>query len=247
MKLTLPLSAAVAAAGIGSAALAADAEVPTYRAVYQVEYKGRPLGTSEFTVSYDAKRETYRFESRTTPKGFLKLITPNPVIERSDFRLRGGAIQPLEFWYEDGSRKGEDNLHVVFDWDKQVAVVDGENGRTELQLQPGVLDRGSMQVALMRDLAALGRPATYVLADGDSLKTYEYSADGEHVIKTGIGDVPTLAFIQQRENSSRSTRLWVATRLQYLPARIEQRRGDEVQTAFTLEAVEGLGVDSTAE
>jgi len=245
MRSTTRVGAALLAAALAGAA-AADGEIATYRALYRVEYRGKPLGTSEFSVGYDARQNTYRFESRTTPKGLLKLVTPNPVVERSDFRVQDGEVQPLEFWYEDGSRKGEDNLHVVFDWEKKIAEVVGENGRIQLPLQAGVLDRGSMQVALMRDLAVNGRPERYLLADGDSLKTYEYTADGEHVIATGIGEVPTLAFVQQRESSSRSTRLWFAATLQYLPVRIEQRKDGEIQTAFTLESVEGLGVDSAA-
>jgi hypothetical protein len=245
MKATMHLAAVVVAASPSFiAADGAEVAVATYRALYQVEYKEKPLGTSQFSVSYDAAREVYHFESRTTPKGLLKLVTPNPVIERSDFRIRNGVIQPLEFWYEDGSRKGEDNLHVLFDWDKAVAVVTAEAGRNELQLQSGVLDRGSMQVALMRDLAGSGRPGVYLLADGDSLKTYEYAANGEQPIKTGLGDLQTLAFVQQRENSSRSTWLWVAPQLQYLPVRIERRKDGEIQTAFTLESVEGLAVQA---
>ena len=140
----------------------------------------------------------------------------------------------------DGSRKGEDNLHIVFDWDNAVAVVVGEAGRSELRLEAGVLDRGSMQVALMHDLAGSGRPGRYLLLDDDSLRPYEYSANGELIVTTGVGDLQTLAFVQQRENSSRSTYLWVAPQLQYLPVRIEQHRNGEIQTAFTLKSVEGL-------
>lgn len=218
------------------AAHAADPAIATYRAVYQVEYKGKSLGTSEFSVTYDAGRDVYRFESRTIPKGLLKLVAPNPVVERSEFRLDSGAIQPLEFWYEDGSRKGEDNLHVVFQWDTRVAIADGEHGRRELDVAPGVLDRGSLQVALMRDLARTGQPGRYDLADEDAVKPYEYTANGEQPIATGLGELRTLALVQQREGSSRSTWLWMAADHEYVPARIEQRRDGEIQTAFTLES-----------
>jgi hypothetical protein len=227
---------AVSLAGLMcSAGQAADPSIVTYRAVYQVEYKGKALGTSQFTVSYDADRDLYRFESRTIAKGLLKLVSPNPVVERSEFRAVGGVIQPLEFWYEDGSRKGEDNLHVVFQWDTRIAIIDGEHGRTQLDVAPGVLDRGSLQVALMRDLARTGRPDSYQLADADSVKPYVYTSDGEQPIATGIGELKTLALVQQREGSSRSTLLWMAVDHDYVPARIEQRRNGEVQTAFTLD------------
>ncbi len=215
---------------------AADPSIATYRAVYEVEYKGKPLGTSEFSVTYDASRQLYRFESRTMARGLLKLVSPNPVVERSDFRVEGSLIQPLEFWYEDGSRKGEDNLHVVFQWDTRTAVVDGEHGRRELSVAPGVLDRGSLQVALMRDLARTGQPGSYELADEDAVKPYHYTVNGEETIPTGLGELRCIALVQQRQGSSRSTLLWLAADHDYVPARIEQRRDGEIQTAFTLQS-----------
>lgn len=233
MKIAMRTTAAVLAT-LALDAGAADPSIATYRATYQVEYKGKPLGTSEFSVTYDPARDVYRFESRTIAKGMLKLISPNPVIERSEFRVDGGLIQPLEFWYEDGSRKGKDNLHAVFQWDKPIAVIDGEHGRMQLDVPPGVLDRGSLQVALMRDLGRTGQPGVYQLADEDSVKPYAYTVEGEQTTPTGLGELRTLALVQQREGSSRSTRLWMAADHDYVPARIEQRRDGEIQSAFTL-------------
>ena len=238
MRFAVPLTVLLVAAGEGADAQAADASITTYRAVYDVEFKGKSLGTAEFSVSYDAKREIYRFESTAHAKGFLKLVTPNPVIQRSDFRVAEGAIQPLEFWYEDGTRKGEDNAHVVFDWDRGVALSEIEGARHELEITAGVLDLGSAQVALMRDLARTGRPGTYVLADGDSLKTYEYTDNGELSVATGLGPRQAIGFVQQRQGGSPSLWVWVAPDLQFVPVRIERRRDGEVRTAFTLQSME---------
>jgi hypothetical protein len=226
--------------GAYATAFAADDSVTTYTAVYDVEYKGKELGSSEFKVRHVAERDVYEFSTRLLVKGFLKLARPNPVIERSEFRTLNGRIQPREFWYEDGSRKGEDNLHIVFHWDRNVAIVSGEGGRREIALQAGALDRGSLQVALMADLAANGRPGHYLLADEDSTTAYDYTDNGDATIATGLGPLATRSFMQQRENSSRSTWLWFAPALNWLPVRIEQRRNGEVQTAFTLASVEGL-------
>jgi len=217
-----------------------DPPITPDQAVYQIKYKGRNAGTSEFIVSYEVERDTYRFSSSTKAKGLYRFISPRPIVERSDFAVRNGTVTPLEFWYEDGSRKGKENLHTVFDWASSVAVIDGEHGRLELELSPGALDRGSMQVAVMRDVASGRQPGPYVLADEDSLKTYELSAEGEEQISTPLGDFSALRFKQQRQGSSRSTVMWFVPELQYLPAIIEQHRGDEVRTAFILESVEGL-------
>ncbi len=219
----------------------AEMGIPTYTAIYNVEYKGKNLGTSEFSVTYDAKQDLYEFMSRTSVKGLLKLVSPNPAIERSQFKVTGGKITPIEFWYEDGSRKGDSNAHLTFDWQRNVAIVADKNGRREIKIEPGALDRGSIQVALMRDLILNGKPGgTYLMTDDESVAPYDYVDNGETVTATGLGDIPTRSFVQHRENSSRTTTLFMAPGLSFLPVRIEQAKNGELQTAFTLESVEGL-------
>lgn len=236
--LTVALLVAAAAA---PSAVRSETGIPTYTATYNVEYKGKDLGTSEYTVTYDAKRDTYEFMSSTRVKGLLRLVSPKPAIERSQFKLVNGKIVPLEYWHEDGSRKGEDNSHFTFDWQRHVAVVSDKNGRREVRIQDGTLDRGCIQVALMRDLILTGKlGGTYLMADDDSVEPYQYVDMGETVTATGLGQIPTRSFVQHRENSSRTTTLLMAPSLSYLPARIEQTKNGELQTAFTLESVEGL-------
>jgi hypothetical protein len=227
-------------ASLGTAFAAEDPSVVTYSATYQVEYKGKDLGTSEFSVRYLADKDVYEFMSRTLAKGMLKLVTPNPVVERSQFRVENGRIVPLDFWYEDGSRKGEDNVHIAFDWPRQVAVVNNDSGRHEMALKPGALDRGSMQVALMRDLATTGKAGPYLLADEESIADYVYRDNGMASTPTKLGQLATQSLMQQREGSSRSNYIWLAPELKFLPARIEQRRDGEVNSAFTLLSVQGI-------
>lgn len=219
---------------------AEDPTVATYTAAYRAIYKGKEAGTAEFTVRYLADRDLYEFSSRVLAKGFLKLARPNPAVERSHFRSSASGIEPVEFWYEDGSRSGEDNFHVVFDWERRIATVSNEGGRRELALPGPSLDRGSLQVALMRDLASNGTPSAYRLADEDSVADYEYMDNGTATMQTGVGALETRVLTQQRAGSSRATWLWVAPELKFLPVRIEQRRDGEVQTAFELQSVTGL-------
>ena len=45
----------------GPAGAAPDPAVRPYSAVYEIEYKGRNVGTMEVSVRYDATSERYRF------------------------------------------------------------------------------------------------------------------------------------------------------------------------------------------
>jgi hypothetical protein len=231
----LALFLAVSAAGA-----AEDSGIATYQATYRAEYKGKNVGTAQWSVVYHADGDTYEFNSQTRTKGLLKLVSPNPAIERSVFRVENGKIVPLEFWFEDGSRKGDDNFHLVFDWERNIAIASRTDGRHELATPAGTLDRGSLQVALMRDLALTGKVGRYRFADDDSVTEYIYDDEGETTTDTGIGKLTTRALKQHREGSSRTTYLFMAPELRFLPARIEQHRNGEVLTAFTLEEVSGM-------
>lgn len=221
------------------AACGADNDVTTYKATYSVEYKGKEAGVSDWTVR-SLGDDKYEFLASITAKGMLKLIRPKPTIERSQFRLEGGVLRPLEYWYEDGSRSGEDNWHVVFDWGRSVATVTTADARRELNIPQNALDIGTLKAAVMRDLEQKGAPGPYSITDEDSVGTYEYTDSGAATLETGVGSLETRIFIQQRAGSSRSTWMWVAPTLGFLPVRVEQRRNNEVQTAFLLSTVDGL-------
>ena len=235
-----PSLAAMVLAASPLCAIAAEPEIPVYTAQYAVEYKGKNLGSSAFNVTHDAAQNLYEFTSTTSAKGILKLARPDPVIERSHFKVVDGRIRPVEFWYEDGSRKGEDNRHVLFDWDRHIAVVTDENGRREVPLDATSLDEGSLHVALMQDLIQTGKPGQYRIADEQMAQAYGYVDNGEAEIETGLGKLATHSYVQQREGSSRSLWIWVAPELSFLPVRLEQRKNGEVTTVLTLVSVEGV-------
>jgi hypothetical protein len=217
------------------------AAVPTYTATYSAEYKGKNLGTSEFKVTHDTAQNSYEFMSTTTAKGILgKLAAPNPTVERSVFTVVGGKIRPSEYWYKDGTRKADGDKHIQFDWDRHIAVVSDKDGRREVSLDDVSLDAGSLHVALMQDLIVNGKPGQYRIADSEQAKAYGFEDNGEAQTDTALGKLATHCYIQHREGSSRKTYLWVAPQLDYLPARIETRKDDEVQTALTLVSVAGI-------
>ncbi|HEX7235764.1 MAG TPA: DUF3108 domain-containing protein [Gammaproteobacteria bacterium] len=222
------------------AARSADAPVATYTANYLVEYKGKDAGSAELAVRKLPDSDLYEFTSTVMAKGLLKLARPKPAVERSHFRVVAGDLQPLEFWYEDGSRSGEDNVHVVFDWDRGVVTFNSAEARREMPVPQGAVDRGTLQVARMLDFASPNMPSKYTIVDDDSVGEYDYTDNGTATITTKAGTHETRVFTQQRAGSSRTTQLWVAPAMQFLPVRIEQRRNGEVQTALVLVDVKGL-------
>ncbi len=238
--LTLPVAATIMMASPGSAA-PAIAAIATYEAEYSIEYRGRSAGASQFSVSLNEDDATFRFRSHSKLRGLIaRLAAPRPIIEDSTFRLNGAAIEPLAFSYEDGSRKGEDNYRIGFDW-PATATLELDEAQRAIDLAPGVLDRGTAQVVLMQKAAAGRMPAGMQIIDDDGLERYEVAALEPAVATTEFGEFQTERYSQQRVGSSRQTIFWLAPELDYLPVRIEQIRNGEAQTIFSLTTVSFTG------
>lgn len=242
-RILAALGAAGAAACVGVVAglgpAHAEESIPTYTATYDVEYNGRDVGDSIQSLARDGDR--YRFRSVTQARGLARLVRPRPLIEESLFDLHDGKPRPLEFKLEDGTRKGEDNVAIEFDWATGVAHVTAEDGRVDVPLEPGVHDRATLQLALMLELAGATAPTSHALIDDASIKSYSYEVAGEETLATPAGTHDTIKIVQRREGSSRYTIIWLAPELRHLPVKIEQRRGDETLTTLLLESVQGLG------
>lgn len=217
-----------------------QAQITEYTAVYAAEYKGRSVGESTFTLERASASGEYLFLSSLRAQGLLRLIAPRPAVDRSEFRLDGDTIVPLRFAHEDGSRKGEDDHTIAFDWDRASATIVGADFTKQVPLHAGVQDRGSLQVTLMLTLRAGSEPETFEVLDEESIDRYEYISQGSNTVTTPIGDLRTLRYRQQRSGSSRYTLIDFAPDLDFVPARIEQFRDGESQSAFQIESFERL-------
>jgi hypothetical protein len=214
-------------------------QLTTYRATYDLFYKGRHAGTSEFSVTEEPADEAYRFVSNSRLRGIIgRLVAPHPVLEDSRFVVNAGQIRPAAFHYEDGSRKGEDNYTVAFDWDAGVARVTTDDGPREFPLEGAVLDRGTSQVAAMFDAARGATPPTYRIIGDDGIEVYDVAELAPAATTTGLGEMQTRRFSHHRNGSSRMTVLWLASELRFLPVRIEQLRDGEARTVFVLQSVD---------
>ena len=234
---------AVAAMLCSSAARTVDADpdqpLPEFTATYQVRAMGL-RGQADMRLSYEADTNIYLYESRTQAHGIAKLIRRHPVIETTRFNIDQGRIRPLEYALDDGSKKGERNARVDFDWSAGLArsIYKGES--REIELEAGMQDRMSLQLSIMQDLRTGDAPSVYTLAERNDLKRYEYTFSGEEEIEVPAGRFATIKYRRQREGSSRSSIIWFAPELCQLPVQVEQLRKGKRRGTMQLREVSGL-------
>ena len=173
--------------------------------------------------------------------GLLKLVRPKPVIERSHFRVEDGRIRPMEFWYEDGSRKGEDNRHIEFDWHRTSRSSAGRRPPRSCPRRSLARSRQHASRVDARHDATGSSPATTGSRTKAPRKGYAYHGqrrNDDDDRRRPLGRTHSVACIAR---AHRERRFWFAPELHYLAGTHRAEQEGEVQTAFSLTSQTGLG------
>lgn len=197
---------------------------------------GIKLGTMERTLKSTADN-SYVLESRTQATGFIAVLYPAKVLERSTFLFENGRAKPLTYNYQRSGGKKARNYQIDFDWQaKQASGVTQENPWS-LDIPEHTVDRHLYQLNVMFDMQDKPEALQYIVADRGKLKTYDIHNLGTETVKTPLGEINTIKL--QRKAKNRSTTVWVAEKYNYLPVQIEQiDKGEKFKSV--IQKIEGL-------
>ena len=133
------------------------------------------------------------------------------------------GVRPVSYHAIDTIRD-DPEAHITFDWDTNQAS--GKVGDDDVVLQLDGLshDAVSIQYELMHDLINDQPSASYVLFDVDKMRVANVRNVGTKSVETKAGQFDVVGIEHQKEGSSRTTTLWCAPELDYLPVVIEQHR-----------------------
>ena len=226
----LALLAALTLAHAGSPPAApAAVKPPTFVATYSVAWHGITAGRSTLTLAQTGPDE-YRYSSVDRAGGLFHLFLPHDITQESRFRLVNGEVQPLSFRSQGGGPPED----VHFDWTSGRVTGSAKHKPLDLKLEPGTQDPGSVQIALMLGFLAGKPPASFWMLNTDVINQFEFVRQGEATLRTPLGELHTLLYTSHHQGARRTTYMWLAPSLDYLPARLEQHRGDEVLFALNI-------------
>jgi hypothetical protein len=227
--------AAAAAALLLTVGTARSEELKPYSATYNGIWHGMTVAVS--TLKLEQTGDTWTFSSRSEPRGIGKFASGVfPPLQVSVVRVTDQGVLPQSF-KSSGGNSGK-SIELKYDWENHRVTGSYEGTPVDLPLKPGVQDDGSVQLALMVELLAGRTPPTVQLIDKNSVREYEFSRGGQETIKTPLGDVPTMVFKSQKKYSPRITRFWCAPDRGYVPMRVQQKKGDEVQWTLELQSLD---------
>ncbi len=200
---------------------------PTFVATYSIAWHGITAGESTLTLAETAPGQ-YRYSSVDHAHGLFALFLPHAITQESRFRLVHGQIQPLSF----RSRGGGPPEDVRFDWTSGRVSGTAKNKHIDLKLEPGTQDPGSVQIALMMAFLAGKPPPSFWMLNTDVINQFQFVRRGEATLDTPLGKLQTVLYTSHHAKARRTTYMWLAPSLDYLPVRLEQHRGDS--TLFSL-------------
>lgn len=196
-----------------------------FSAQYEARYAAFS-GDVTMELQAGAGADEYVYRVTTRARGMARLIRKGTATETARFRFADGVITPLQYEIDDGTKAGEDNMQVQFDWAAGVADSTYENDSVQLSLAADIRDRLTTDLFVMRALRSGNPPTTFRIAEKNAIRDYEFNFLGTETVAVPAGSFDTVKYLRQRVGSSRATVIWFAPELDFLPVRLEQlKRG----------------------
>jgi hypothetical protein len=231
LRWTLILTALVSVAPVS--VTAAD-ELKPFEASYAWIWHGMNVAVS--TLRLEQSGDTWTYSSKSEPRGIGKLLSERPT-QRSVLRVTDAGTQPVSYQASDGTSSTRRAVDVKYDWERSRLTGVYEDTKVDLPLTPGVQDDASVQVALMVELLRGRTPEHFLLLNKNAVREYRYVREGEATLQTPPGKIATVIYRSEREGSPRVTRFWCAPGRGYVPMRVEQKRGDEIEWTMEIRSL----------
>jgi Protein of unknown function (DUF3108) len=207
-------------------------DLKPYEATYAGIWHGMTVAESQLKLEHT--EDGWTFSSRSEGRGLGRLASGVfPPLQVSVVHVSGGKVQPQSFKSSGGS--ASKNTDLKYDWEAHRVTGTYEGTAVDLPLTPRVQDDGSVQLSLMVELLAGHTPASVQLIDKNSVRDYQFAREGEAKLSTPIGEVATVIYRSQKANSPRVTRFWCAPDRGYVPMKVEQTIGQDVQWTLLIQ------------
>lgn len=200
-------------------------------ATYTITWHGVTAGTSTLQLRRTAP-QLYLYTSTDNAYGVFRLAFPHPLRQSSRFRIAAGEVQPLAF---EAGGAGNDVM-AQFDWKARQVTGMAKGKLLALKLQEGTQDPLSVQIAIMLKLLAQDAPNSFWMLNTDEIDRFQYVRHEESTLDTPLGKLHTVLYTSHQPGSNKTTYLWLAPALDYMPARAEQHVKGSTQVSLEIRA-----------
>ena len=209
---------------------AAATELTPHRAEYKVRIS---VVSGQLNTELRATDSGYVATHVVKPTGLSRVLASGEMFVTSTFQTVADGVRPVSYRAIDTIRD-EPEANITFDWATQTASGAVGEKPVEFQLDGLSHDAVSIQYELMHDLLNDQHHDTYVLFDVEKMRVANIREAGRKTVKTRAGEYEVVGIEHQKEGSSRTTTLWCAPELDYLPVVIEQHRKGKLKFRASL-------------
>jgi hypothetical protein len=227
------LAFALCSVALATSRIASADELKPFEASYAWFWHGMNVAVSKLKL--EQQQDTWVYASKSDPRGIGRMFSERPT-QQSTMRVTEAGVRPLHYKADDGTSSTKRDADVQFDWENNRVTGIYEGVKVDMPLQPGIQDDLSVQIALMVELLAGRTPDQFLLLDKNSVREYRYTREGEESLSTPLGQLDTVIYRSQKKGSPRVTRFWCAPSRGYIPLRVEQKKGDEVQWTMQVQS-----------
>ena len=234
MRVEKLLAFVLCGVALAASQVASADELKPFEASYGWFWHGMNVAVS--TLKLEQQQDTWVYSSKSDARGIGRMFSERPT-QQTTLRVTAAGVRPLHFKAEDGTSSTKRDVDLQFDWEAKRVTGIYEDVKVDMPLQPGTQDDLSVQIAVMVELLAGRTPDQFLLLDKNSVREYRYTREGEESLSTALGKIDTVIFRSQKTGSPRVTRFWCAPQQGYIPVRVEQKKGDDVQWAMQVQSV----------
>jgi hypothetical protein len=215
----------VALLGIAWNALAVEPPFAPFSAEYEVSRNGSVLGRGTVEL-HPVEGPTWELVTHTKGTQGLAALAGAEIVEQSEFTWHDGRPELLQYRYrQDVAWKTRERSLVA---DRAAGTIHSRDRDEErvLTFEPGVIDRHLVVVALGIDLRDGREDLRYLVANRGEVEWNRYRIAGEESIDTPDGPRRAIKVERIRDNKDRTTTVWIAPDLGWIPARTLQTEPD---------------------
>lgn len=214
-----------------------DNTLQPYKARYQVTYRSISGGQIETSLSRGNAPDQWLYETRAYPNLLARVAVSPDAREHGTMQIKPSGVRPLSYEFNDGSDSSNKDVRFKFDWATGRVRGEAEGTPFDLAVEPGTQDTASVQAAMLLELLAGRSPAGFQILMGKRLREYRYWYEGKTTVMTPFGQFETVVWANQRDGSTRVTKVWHAPALGYVPVQAIQYRKGQAETQMKLLAL----------
>lgn len=214
------------------------ADLPSlHQAVYSVKKFGTSLG--EMTNEFSREQDQLHYISSARASGIAALFISGEITEHSILeQTENGTLQQLSYTLDNPQKKRK-NESIWFNpsasGTTQIKAA-YRNKHETINSETATFSRQLLPLLMSRDLLQNNQRKSnqFQVVEKAKLEHYHYQLLGEETLRYKGETLNTLKFRIDKQDSDSYSHVWLAENTDYLPLKIDQYRGDDLQASLRL-------------